>query len=209
MLGNSPTSLLDTCAANHAKITPPPLHIYLNNPTTIEINANTLFYYIGALCRCVFFPDLEAQASSNLNALICGHSHTRAQMSGNSHIIELILMQSCESGLTLVHSCERCLIHSKHKVDARKLTFREHCRKIKVVPGGYHRYFLGVKVKTVKLIDDLKAAIYACPKSSQKFTWSPKPLSYYVPQSDSQTYNTAPLETIKSILKHCIYIGEF
>ncbi len=57
----------------------------------------------------------------------------------------------------------------------------------KVVPGGCHRYFFGVKVKTVKLIggtrflaarsglnvrtysksisnglDDLKAAIYAC-----------------------------------------------
>ncbi len=39
----------------------------------------------------------------------------------------------------------------------------------KVVPGGCHRYFFGVKVKTVKLIggtngvDHLKAAICACP----------------------------------------------
>ena len=29
-----------------------------------------------------------------------------------------------------------------------------------------------------------------------------KPLSYDVSQSDSQSYNTAPLETIKSILNH-------
>ncbi len=53
-----------------------------------------------------------------------------------------------------------------------------------MVPEGYHTYFFGVKVKTVKLtggtrflaarsglnvktyngLDDLKAAIYACPK---------------------------------------------
>ena len=33
-----------------------------------------------------------------------------------------------------------------------------------------------------------------------------KPLSYYVSQRDSQTYNTAPLETIKSILKSDIYL---
>ncbi len=31
-----------------------------------------------------------------------------------------------------------------------------------------------------------------------------KPLSYYVSQSDSRTYNTAPLETIKSILKQTL-----
>ncbi len=53
-----------------------------------------------------------------------------------------------------------------------------HFTLIKVVPGGCHRYFFGVEVKTVKLIggtrffaarsgliglDHLKAAIYACP----------------------------------------------
>ncbi len=31
-----------------------------------------------------------------------------------------------------------------------------------MVPEGCYRYFFGVKVKAVKLIDDLKAAIYAC-----------------------------------------------
>ncbi len=59
-----------------------------------------------------------------------------------------------------------------------------------MVPGGYHRYFFGVKVKTVKLIggtrflaarnglevsnglDDLKAAIYACPNHTEDGIYS-------------------------------------
>ncbi len=48
-----------------------------------------------------------------------------------------------------------------------------------MVPGGYHRYFFGVKVKTVKLIggtsnglDDLKAAIYACPNHTDDGIYS-------------------------------------
>ncbi len=35
-----------------------------------------------------------------------------------------------------------------------------------------------------------------------------KPLTYYVSQSDSRSYNTAPLETIKSILKRLSVVSE-
>ncbi len=60
-----------------------------------------------------------------------------------------------------------------------------------MVPGGYHRYFFGVKVKNVKLIggtrflaarsglnvrtyglDDLKAAIYACQNDTDDGIYS-------------------------------------
>ncbi len=51
----------------------------------------------------------------------------------------------------------------------------------KVVPGGYHKYFFGVKVKTVKFIggtrflaarSGLKAAIYACPNHTDDGIYS-------------------------------------
>ncbi len=71
-----------------------------------------------------------------------------------------------------------------------------------MVLGGDHRFFFGAKVKTVKLIggrrylavrSGLKDAIYGFRGKSCK-------LSYYVSQSNSRTYKTAPQKTIKSIL---------